>query len=1081
LLAAALAIPTTQAALVGQWRATDYTSGNWISTPATGSRVAVVDGTPAKITDGYAPGTGGIDLLGNSYFRVVQADNPLAGATNVTLLAVFRPLGTTPSGGSYHLGAGLVSMEQAGVVNDWGMSWNGNRVSAAVPNAGVAERTVYGFPQPIGDFTPQQLNPIQVAMFTSDSNGVQRMFINGVLVSTVDAGSTSPRGTGDFGIGATTGDGANRFNGEISEIRLYNSDETPNAAALAEELRDTYAARIVLEQARLNPQGGKFVLVDTATTQVDASGTFTLLLDNNPVAPVNVSKIGDRTTVTFNQAINHGQVSYSYELTVPSVGGGSNTATGTMVSHRLPLSLPGPSGSVGTWGIRETITGDAPLPANVGDIATAVATALTDPASTDGSAPVLNHTDPDTNNEGSTGNFNNDFPLLANAAGDQNWIVTGKTQVTVAAPGLYTFSVRSDDGMAMRVSGAGGGRFISSSGDAQIDVGDDQTMFRDGGTGDSNARAVYQFDAAGTYDVTYFGWDGGAGGFHEVAWAQGSFLEDRDTNTWRLVGNDTDPSLPEFRERWAVNPAGPAAEDGSFGVRTYLVSGANGLGNMTTFLNTTTRTPENDPGNTIDSQEPYLNHRDPNDGAVYRFVDDLPIPGNNNGVNEDNVVTVAKGRISIPSAGAYTFITTSDDGFVFRLKGTGGDPDPSFRRVTSPSLDPRFQMSNPNEVYYDGAGQETRAIVDLQAGEYDIEYLTVEGGGGFAYELGVAAGEWPHVTTPPNGFQLVGAPAGTVIFPAVAAPGWTVESSIPGLNQFANSIAGADSRITHTQELAENDPIWASLGLNPANRVTTWPQIDFHDPQDGPQGGFTPTSPWPLDTGNPDNDYAVRATGNIVITQAGYYHLGFQGDDGGYMYLYGAGGNADPVIESIVHTNHIQQAVIGVAPGSSVNNAIRVEVGTGNSRTIVRTYLETGEYQIRTLFWEGGGGSWWEVVGGSAAPGYNYPLLSTTSGSATLNSGLTLVAQTGLDPNDPNFAINGIALTGNPVSSVSFNIVTQAGGSYTVQGSTDLLEWITLDTDVEATDDSTPFSVNLADFPQLNGQPKVFFRAVFNE
>lgn len=1079
----ALALPPVQAALVGQWRATDYTTGDWISTPATGNKVATVIGTPTKVTAGYKPGTGAIDMLGTSCFTVAQGDNPLTGATAMTLVAIFRPLGTTPSGGGFYQGGGLIGMEQAGVTADWGMSWNGTRVSAAAPNAGVVERTMFGIHQPIGEVTPATLNPIQVAMFTWDSNGTQRIFINGRQVTSLDSGSISPRNAGAFGIGATTGAGDSRLNGEIAEVRLYNSDESANATAIATDLRNTYVADVVLEQARLSPQGGRFVIEDTNTVQVDAAGSFSLSLNGNPVLPaaMQVSKSGGRTTITFNEAILHGQVSYTYDLTVPVVGGGIKSANGTMISHHLPLVLPGPAGSVGSWGIRETLTGDTPLPADVGSIAAAVTTALTNPASVDGSAPVFNHTDPDTNNEGSTGNFNNDLPLLANAAGDQDWIVTGKTQVTVAAPGLYTFSIRSDDGMIMRVSGPGGGRFVSASGDAQLDPGDEQSMFRDGGTGDSNARAIYQFDAAGTYDITYLGWDGGSGGYHEVAWAPGAFQEDRDTNTWRLVGDDS--SLPAFRERWAVNPPGPVAESGSFGVRTFLASGANGLGNMTTFLNTTTRTPDNDPANTIDAQEPYLNHRDPNDGAVYRFVDDRAFRGNNNTVGEDNVVTVAKGRISIPSTGAYTFITTSDDGFILRLKGTGGAPDPSFRRVTSGSLDPRFQMSNPNEVYYDGAGQETRAIVDLSAGEYDIEYLTVEGGGGFAYELGIAAGEWPYVTNPPNGFQLVGVPASTILFPAVAAPGWTVESSIPGLNQFANTIAGAEARITHTQGLAINDPIWATLGLDPNNRTTTWAAIDFNDPQDGPQGSFTPTSPWPLNTGNADNDYAVRATGNIIITQAGYYHLGFQGDDGGYMYLYGdvGTGTTDPVIESIVHTNHIQNAVIGVAPGSSVNNAIRVEVGTGNSRTIVRTYLEVGQYQIKTLFWEGGGGSWWEVVGGSESAGYNYPLLSTTAGSATLNSGLTLIAQPTLDPNDPNFAINSIVITGNPVTSVSFNIVTQAGGSYTVQGSANLVDWIDLDTDLPADDDSTPFSVNLADFPALSGQPKVFFRAVFNE
>jgi hypothetical protein len=1073
-IATALTLPSVQAGLVGQWRGTDYTDGqNWTSTPATGNIVANVVGTPTKLTTGYAPGTAAVDLPGASYFTVPQASNPIAGATAMSLVAIFRPNGNGASGGGFHQGSGLIGMEIVDVTNDWGMGWNLNRIGASAPNAGVVERTIFSDPLPS--------NELKVAMFTWNNSGQQQLFVNGVLVSTQQVGSTSPRNAADFALGASTSGGSNPLNGEIAELRIYNSDESANAATIATELTNTYAADILLEEALLNPTGGRFVLIDSAAAQVDPTGTFDLQFDGNAVT-TQVSKLGGRTTITFNAAINHGQVAYSSDLTVPKVAGGTANYFNTLTSHRVPLVLPGQAGSVGTWGIRETVTGDAPLPGNVGDIAAAVTSILANPPSAENTAPVFNHADPETNNATSTGNFNNDFNILSNAPGDQNFTVVGKTQITVPAPGIYTFAVHGDDGFAMRVTGTGGGRFIGVGGDAQIDNGDFQTLIRDGGTGDSNSRGTYRFDAAGTYEITYLGWDGGGGGYYEVAWAPGAFFDGRDTNQWRLVGNDTDASIPAFRDRFLPNPPGPFAETGTFGVRTFLSSaGVTDLYNASTFLASTTREPSDGLGTTVDAQLPFLNHRDPNDGAVYRFVDDQPIPGNNTGVNEDNVVTVAKGRISIPSAGTYTFLTTSDDGMFFRLKGVDGNPNPSFRRVTSGNGDPRFQMSHPNEVYFNGAGVEIRCIVDLAAGAYDIEYVTVENGGGFAYELGVAPGEWPHATNPTNGFQHVGVPASTLLFPAVAAPGWTVESSIPGLNQFANNIAGAEARISHTQALAESDAIWTTLGLSPANRTTIWPQIDFNDPQDGAQGSFTPTSPWPLNTGNADNDYAVRAIGNIIITQAGYYHLGFQGDDGGYMYIYGAGGNADPVIESIVYTNHVPDAKIGIAPGSSVNNAIRVEVGTGNSRTIVKTYLEAGQYKINTLFWEGGGGSWWEVIGGSAAASYNYPLLSTTGGSSVLNNGLALIEQPSINPNDPNFALNSIVLTGNPVTSVSFNIVSQAGATYTVQGSIDLGTWINLDSNVAATSTSTPFAVNLADFPALNNQPKVFFRAILNQ
>nr|WP_226895159.1 LamG domain-containing protein [Luteolibacter marinus] len=1077
ILAVALATSTLHAGLVGQWRGIDYVSGeNWTSTPGTGAIVANVSGSPLAVTDEYAAGAGGVDLFGGGYFIVPEGSNPLAGATEISLVAMFRPFFAGLSGGGFHQGSGLLGMEQAGVVNDWGLGWNGTRLGGGVPGQGVLERTIFTDNYPV--------NELRVVMLTwNGSTGVQSIYVNGVLANTQNTGVMGPRLGGAFGLGASSGTGANPFDGELAELRVYNSDEGANAATIASDLRDTYVPDVVLDQATATPTGGVFTLIDSASGQVDDTGSFSLDIDTVPVpgGDLQVSKSGGRTTITFVAPIDHGQLVYNYDLTVPLVGGGTKLYSATLTSHRLPLEIPGPDGAVGSWGIREILTGAEPLAPNSADIAGAVASALAYPASAEGSAPVLNHRDPDTNGYDSIGNFNNDFNLLTNDAGDQNFIVVAKTKVVISSPGeVHTFAIHSDDGFAMRVTGPGGGRFTDVGGDAQIDQGDSQTLFRDGGTGDSNSRGVYRFDSAGEYEILYLGYDGGSGGYHEVAWAPGVHHETRYTNTWRLVGDDTDPSIPGFQNRFVANPPGAIAEDGSFGVRTYLATGATGLGNMNTFLATTDRNPNDGLGTTIDAQVPYLNFRDPQDGAVGRFVDDQPFPGNT-GNNDENVVTVAKARISIPSAGAYTFIINSDDGMFFRVKGVGGAPNPPFRRVTSVDNRPRFQMSNANEIYLDAANIEFRGIIDLDAGEYDIEYVTVENVGGFHYELGVAAGEWPHATTPTEGFQLVGAPAVSVIFPAVTAPGWAVESSIPGLNQFANSIAGAEARISYTQGLSTEDPIWATLGLDPANRNTTWPLIDFNDPQDGPQGSFTPTSPWPLNTGNADNDYAVRAIGNIEITQAGYYHLGFQGDDGGYMYLYGAGGNADPVIDSIVYTNHPGVAVIGNAPVSGTSNAIRVETGTGNSRTIVRTYLETGEYTINTLFWEGGGGSWWEVIGGSEAPGYNYPLLSTTGGSATVGSGLTLVAQPAIDPNDPNFAVGNVEVTGNPVTSVSFNIVSQANATYTVEASVDLETWIDVDTNVVSAGTNTPVVVDVTAFPELNGQAKVFFRAVLNE
>ena len=1067
----ALCLGSAQAALVADWTADTFVEGNnWTSN--TGGIVANLNGSPFSLSD-YFNGEKAVDFTGFDHFTVPASSNPLAGATAFTLVAVFEPGSTGASGGGWWNSSGLIGMEQGGDVPDWGLGWNGVRVAGG---AGNPESTVFS--------PPSDINRLQVAMLTWNNSGVERLFINGIEVDSDLLASNAPRNPGDFALGAITSGGGNRFTGKVAELQIHDSDETANATAIYTALRDKYFEDLVVNTATLTPTGGRLVVTDTAESQVDLAGDFVLTVDSTeiPDGAFTVNKVDGVTTIIVTLPLDPNQT-YFVEMSIPRVGKAAQVVSGALQSYRLPLAadLPGDPGSPGTWAIREYLTGGAPLPPNAGTIATAVTTITADPepAAVSGTAPVFNHRDPDTNGVTSIGSFNNDFPILSNAPGDQNWIVVGRTQVTLAEAGTYTFSVHSDDGFAMRVSGGAGGRFVSTGGDGQIDAGDDQTLFRDGGTGDSNSRGTYRFDGAGTYDILYLGWDGGGGGFHEVAWAPGTFTNDRDTNTWQLVGNPADPSVPPFVERFVATLPGPVGTAGNFGVRTYLNTGVGDLNGASNFLATTTR--DTSDGITFDSQLAFLNHRDPENPDSGGLVPgDFDFPGNT-GADDNNVVTSAKGRIVIPSSGPYTFRVQGDDGFVLRLKGTDGNPDPIFKRVTQSGGNQggRFDISNLNEIYFNDANTETRATVDLLAGAYDIDFIHYEGVGGFYYELCAAAGEWPMGTTPPTGFPLVGyvAPASSVTFPGIADPGWTVESSLPNRPEDADlgfSIAGAESRINRTLAL---DPV-------PVNAISTWPKLDFHDPEDGSQGTYGPTNPWPLNTPGPDDNYAVRATGTLVITQAGDYDLGFQGDDGGYMYIYGLGGNADPVISSIVSTNHPAQAVLVPAPGSSVNNAIRVEVGTGNSRTVIRVPLELGEYQIKTLFYEGGGGSWWEVFGGSTLDG-TVPLQLLVQGpgsTATVFSGLTLEAQPSLlDPNDPNFKLSAITVTGNPVTSVSFNIGSQDGATYTVQGSVDLDVWIDIDTNVAATGTSTPVTVDLTEFPALSNQPKVFFRAVFNE
>ena len=253
--------------------------------------------------------------------------------------------------------------------------------------------------------------------------------------------------------------------------------------------------------------------------------------------------------------------------------------------------------------------------------------------------------------------------------------------------------------------------------------------------------------------------------------------------------------------------------------------------------------------------------------------------------------------------------------------------------------------------------------------------------------------------------------------------------------------------------------------------------LNFTDPQAGNNGSWTPSNNFPLNTNFDDNDYAMLATGNLVITSAGEYDLGFQGDDGGYMTITGPG---NPAWSSIVATNHpAEAALVEDVTGSGIKNRLSVEVGTGNSRTLGRITLGVGTYAVKTLVYEGGGGSWWEVIGAKSpvGVGFNYPLLAKGPGSTVADAdGLQLAAQLA----GSSIRVTNFVTTGTPISSATLTWTSAAGKTYTTQFSSDLRTWTNLNTNVASGGASTtsviPFTGNAA----LTGKARLFFRAVEN-
>ncbi|RYD33061.1 MAG: hypothetical protein EOP86_14260, partial [Verrucomicrobiaceae bacterium] len=141
-------------------------------------------------------------------------------------------------------------------------------------------------------------------------------------------------------------------------------------------------------------------------------------------------------------------------------------------------------------------------------------------------------------------------------------------------------------------------------------------------------------------------------------------------------------------------------------------------------------------GTKFNVQTPYLDFTDPTtnaNGGPALTTTPLPYLSHVDGTGDDNVLVVAKTRINITAAGEYTFQVHSDDGFALRVKGQSwvaadgaGYIDP---------LDPTTL------VFETGTGDSnTRGLLNLAVGQYDVEFVTWEGGGGAFYEVTASTG-----------------------------------------------------------------------------------------------------------------------------------------------------------------------------------------------------------------------------------------------------------------------------------------------------------------------------------------------------
>ena len=142
-------------------------------------------------------------------------------------------------------------------------------------------------------------------------------------------------------------------------------------------------------------------------------------------------------------------------------------------------------------------------------------------------------------------------------------------------------------------------------------------------------------------------------------------------------------------------------------------------------------------GEIYESQVDYLDFTDPDTnapgGPIITATPPFPYLADQVGVDDNNILVMAATRISIPAAGPYTFQVRGDDGFALRIRGS------AWSQVNGDGyIDP---LDPQTLVFERGTGDaNTRGVIELPAGQHDVEFVTWEGGGGAYFEVTSATG-----------------------------------------------------------------------------------------------------------------------------------------------------------------------------------------------------------------------------------------------------------------------------------------------------------------------------------------------------
>lgn len=439
-------------------------------------------------------------------------------------------------------------------------------------------------------------------------------------------------------------------------------------------------------------------------------------------------------------------------------GSGNRVMRSSIVEFETALAakpaLPGPSGGVGTFGVRmfrgtnynfNNVMGVEALAYGVGENPGLVQEVI------DSQQPVINFQN-DNNDPHTPGSV--PFPGIPQVS--NNFAMLAKGKILIEEEGDYTFAFRSDDGAMLRIHGA---TFFDSNTPAhnwsnlnggKAHIGN-LAMFS-APTGDTNTKAVAHL-TPGTYDIEYLMFENGGGGHTELVAARGNRItEDSNNNpAFRPIGA---AAVPGILPPTLVAPLASALGGSEVaGWDVGRVNGPNSLAAAITALEPIITDPISNPPESGGTY-PTINFTDPEGGGGDIYGGQVPFPGDQVGVGEENFAIAAATLMTVHEGGRYRFTVLGDDGSRFRIYSTDGQ----WTAGGIANTDTMGTPPSPTDGFIipgccsDGWGE-----VDLTPGEYFVELIWNEIGGGAYVNVGYSLSTDGGATYSPR--QLLGSSA----------------------------------------------------------------------------------------------------------------------------------------------------------------------------------------------------------------------------------------------------------------------------------------------------------------------------------